>query len=228
MGSFEKLSVVVIGVIIVMILVVAVYTWTSDPAPEAAVASSIPDVGPGPATDTPQDNARLWAPWEPEKEKSAAPKPPVGGESTPKPQDSPPSVDAEKPVEEKAAEQTYVVQSGDTLGGISQRFYRTTKHWPKIAERNGVSPDGLRVGATLFIPILDGAAPVKPSEAAPAAAGRPVKGQTYKVRRGDTIQSIAKHAFGSIERWPDIWFENMERVGNPNDLPVGLELKIPD
>ena len=34
MGNFEKLSVLVIGVIIVMILVVAFYTWTEDPADE--------------------------------------------------------------------------------------------------------------------------------------------------------------------------------------------------
>ena len=35
MGNFEKLSVLVIGVIIVMILVVALYTWTDNPATEA-------------------------------------------------------------------------------------------------------------------------------------------------------------------------------------------------
>ena len=68
MGNFEKLSVLVIGVIIVMILVVALYTWTDDPAAEETADAGIVG-GTGVIANTPRDqdvkDADPWGPWEP-------------------------------------------------------------------------------------------------------------------------------------------------------------------
>lgn len=50
---------------------------------------------------------------------------------------------------------TYVVQKGDTLQKISQKYYGTTKDWPKIFEANRGKlrkPDVIVVGQTLVIP----------------------------------------------------------------------------
>ena len=65
------------------------------------------------------------------------------------------------------ATQTYKAQKGDTLQKISQKFYGTTKKWHKIYKANEdtlKSPDRLRPGMTLNIPV-DGSNKLKePSE----------------------------------------------------------------
>lgn len=49
--------------------------------------------------------------------------------------------------------ETYVVQSGDTLGKISRKFYGTAGSWGRIAEANGISdPRKIKVGMKLEIP----------------------------------------------------------------------------
>jgi len=49
--------------------------------------------------------------------------------------------------------QTYTVRKGDTLGGISKKFFGSTKFWKKVASANGISnPAGLKVGRVIRIP----------------------------------------------------------------------------
>jgi LysM repeat protein len=55
----------------------------------------------------------------------------------------------------KKPEQTYVVQSGDTLYSISRKLYKSPKHWKDILDANKKSirdPKDLTVGQTLIIP----------------------------------------------------------------------------
>jgi nucleoid-associated protein YgaU len=55
----------------------------------------------------------------------------------------------------KKSEQTYVVQSGDTLFSISRKFYKSPKRWKAILEANKKNvrdPKDLTVGQTLVIP----------------------------------------------------------------------------
>lgn len=50
---------------------------------------------------------------------------------------------------------TYVVQDGDTLSGISRKFYRTPNNWRSIADANTdvlPNPDRLKAGIELRIP----------------------------------------------------------------------------
>jgi LysM repeat protein len=63
----------------------------------------------------------------------------------------PPSAAAPKPDEVT----TYVVQSGDTLSALAQRFYGKASLYPRIFEANRDilnSPDLIKVGQTLKIP----------------------------------------------------------------------------
>jgi LysM repeat protein len=55
----------------------------------------------------------------------------------------------------KKADQTYVVQPGDTLFSISRKFYKSPKHWKQILEANRKNirdAKKLTVGETLVIP----------------------------------------------------------------------------
>ena len=56
-----------------------------------------------------------------------------------------------KPVEPR----TYMIQSGDSLFRVSEKFYGDTTHWKKIldANRTNIDPDGrVRVGQVIVIP----------------------------------------------------------------------------
>ena len=237
MGNFEKLSVLVIGVIIVMILVVALYTWTDDPAAEEQLKSSVN--GSGRIENTPKEPTKKdpWGPW-------GAPSPvqppkavKVVTQRTDKPElpitDQVGKLAAKPPVEEPPVpsdERTYEVQQGDTLGGIALKVMGSTKYWKLLAERNDVDPMKLRLGMTLVIPAVDGApvAPNKSTADVASAGGSAKPGASYTVRKGDTIQKISQSAYRSIERWTDIWFANMERITDPRDLRPGMKIEIPN
>jgi nucleoid-associated protein YgaU len=76
------------------------------------------------------------------------------------PTNAPPAVTTTRPgknVRQPAPppEITYTVRPGDTLEGISLRFYGSGRYWRRIAERNRIAdPLRLRVGARLSLPSL--------------------------------------------------------------------------
>ena len=54
-------------------------------------------------------------------------------------------------------QQTYTVQSGDSLSKISKYFYGDMNHYKEIAQANSISdPNKIQAGATLTIPVLSG------------------------------------------------------------------------
>ncbi len=58
---------------------------------------------------------------------------------------------------------------------------------------------------------------------------RPVKLATpHIVARGDTLSSIAQRYYGNPSYWDVIYLENSDTIGdNPDELRIGLQLKIP-
>ena len=59
--------------------------------------------------------------------------------------------------DEAAPAKTYTVQKGDTLEKIAQKFYGSSRRWPKIYKANKdtlKNPNRLHVGQTLTIPTL--------------------------------------------------------------------------
>lgn len=67
---------------------------------------------------------------------------------------APPPEAAPEP-EAAPAEQTYTVESGDTLSAIAERFYGDPNQWPRIFEANGDqldNPDLIQPGQVLRIP----------------------------------------------------------------------------
>jgi len=49
----------------------------------------------------------------------------------------------------------------------------------------------------------------------------------YQVKRGDTLSSIAQKLWGSSANYMDIYEANKDTLRNPNDLQLGMTLKIP-
>lgn len=52
-------------------------------------------------------------------------------------------------------------------------------------------------------------------------------GGLYTVKKGDTLQRIAKRELGSYNRWQEIYDANRDRLRDPNLLKTGAQLMIP-
>ncbi len=112
----------------------------------------------------------------------------------------------------------HVVQAGDDLWTLAERYYGDGRDWRKIAIANPTlltgGPDRLQVGWRLRIPELD------------------TKGHTgdrvITVRRGDTLSSIAERELGTSARWRDIFHVNRAQLSDPDELAVGMPLVVPE
>ena len=81
---------------------------------------------------------------------------PVIVQEKPPPEEKPqPKVEPPKPkVEEPKSPYpiVYIVKPGDSLGKISEKFYKNHRSWKKISEHNDLDPSKLRVGQKIEIP----------------------------------------------------------------------------
>jgi LysM repeat protein len=112
----------------------------------------------------------------------------------------------------------HVVQAGDDLWSLAERYYADGRDWRKIATANpGVltgGPDRLHVGWRLKIPDLDQDHPHRDA-------------RLVTVRRGDTLSSIAERELGRASRWPAIFYANRAQLQDPDELAVGMRLVLP-
>lgn len=60
-----------------------------------------------------------------------------------------------------------------------------------------------------------------------AVASKPEPVTTYRVKRGDTLSSIATDVYGDGNRWKDIQVANSDILGNSSQVRVGQVLVIP-
>jgi LysM repeat protein len=106
----------------------------------------------------------------------------------------------------------HVVQRGENLYRIALRYGTTTR---ALAAVNGiVNTSRIYVGQRLMIP---GQAATSPAPAQPAPSG-----QTYTVRRGDTLSGIAlRHG---VSMWS---LAQLNGIRNPSLIYVGQVLRIP-
>jgi LysM repeat protein len=87
----------------------------------------------------------------------------------------------------------YVVESGDTLGGIPERFGVDAD---VIREANGLQDDFINVGQTLIIPRGN---TVPSSDDNPTTPTTPSDGTTYTIQAGDTAFGIALEFDTTVE-----------------------------
>lgn len=130
------------------------------------------------------------------------------------------SPDPAPPADARTA--TYVVQPGDNLWAIAERFYGTGEEYRRLVEANDGRrmPDGRHFdrGGVIY-PDWRLAIPL------PSRAVEEVDDQTlYTVEEGDTLRGIAARFLGDELRWPEI-FELNEGTAR---LPGGRVLKDPD
>lgn len=52
-------------------------------------------------------------------------------------------------------------------------------------------------------------------------------GQTYTVKKGDTLSHIAQHHYGKASKWHAIFEANRDQLDNPDLIQPGQVLKLP-
>lgn len=150
---------------------------------------------------------------------------------------------------------THVVEEGETLYSIAEKFYQNGELWPTIAAENKITnPDTIEKGTKLNIPKGDDKTgmdvEVTPAqEAEPTATVAPTKapetpktteqepaepvvpsqdaitGASYTVVRGDNLWNIAVRAYGDGYRWVDIARAN--NLANPDLIHAGNVFTLP-
>ncbi len=67
------------------------------------------------------------------------------------------------------------------------------------------------------------------SDASPGVEANNAETQptTYIIQPGDNLSKISAKVYGNPGRWQDIFQANREKLSNPDDLRVGVELSIP-
>lgn len=137
------------------------------------------------------------------------------GETLVMPRGSSPAPVASSPA---AAAGTYVVQAGDTLWSIAQRFGTSVA---ALAQLNGVTdPSLIRVDQSLSIP-AGATAPVV-ATATTVASTAPASTFQYIVVRGDTLSGIAAR-FGTTVAA----LVSANNLDNPSIIRTGLSLTVP-
>lgn len=168
-------------------------------------------------TSWPQDITNAWE----QATRSLTESPsPIKPETAPTPPTEPPSAPSSKPV-------THTIAPGDTLFEIAKKYYNDGSRWRAIASHNPDTipdPASLRPGTTIQIPGL--AAPVQTTRT-PNPPSRQSAPNTYTVKPGDVLSTIALDQLGTSKRWREIYELNADALDDPNDIVVGMTLKLP-
>jgi len=145
---------------------------------------------------------------------------------------------------------THIVEAGETLWDISEKYYSTGYNWQDIANANNLgSADEIEEGQELVIPDVEPAeseeatpeptitpspSPTPLATATPEPEAEPSAevtvdkinpGSTYIVQKGDTLWDISVRAYGTGYKWVDIARAN--NLANPNLIHPGNNFEIP-
>ncbi len=115
----------------------------------------------------------------------------------------------------------YVVVKGDTLTRIARKNYKSNarKYTKRIYEANRhilKSPDAVRPGQELIIPLDDVSAPVDLPDT-----------REYQVRKNDRYATIARRMLGDSKRWREIFELNRDQFPDPHRIRIGAMIKLP-
>ncbi len=131
----------------------------------------------------------------------------------------------------------HTVVRGDTLTRIAAVHYdsRSPAVINAIFDANSSvlsSPDLLRVGVELTLPVLDGVGGAPPVEPTSRAAKRERINAVphfrwYQIKKNDRYVSIARRQLGNVSRWPEIYELNKDKFPDPQRIREGVRIKLP-
>ncbi len=126
--------------------------------------------------------------------------------------------------EQQPEQNYYVVQPGDYLWKIAEKYYHSGYQWVTIAQANKLSnPNVLYRGQKLIIPQIK----TKSTTTISQRPTIPSQQTQYTVQKGDSLSLIALRAYGDMFAWPRLWQANKASIKNPWLIYPGQVIKIP-
>jgi len=120
----------------------------------------------------------------------------------------------------------YTWVQGDTYLALAERYFGSRLEVARLRAVNaGRGEAELRPGDRIFVPRRAPAASESLTKSA-SAAGQ-WEGGVYRVESGDMLGKIAKKVYGSASKWRVIYDANRDVLASPDDLEVGMPLRIP-
>lgn len=120
----------------------------------------------------------------------------------------------------------YAWVEGDTFLALAERYFGSRLEVARLRRANeGRAESDLRPGDRIFVPRHAPAAGEILAKDA-SAAGQ-WEGGVYRVENGDMLGKIAKKVYGSASKWRVIYDANRDVLASPDDLEVGMALRIP-
>jgi len=138
----------------------------------------------------------------------------------------------------------HTVAAGESFWSISKKHYKLGRYSGALAEYNKSRiprPDKIKPGMKVIVPpvqtleqkfshLISGASASAAEVAAPAKTGFFVdaNGQPmYRIGKGDTLSDIAQNHLGRSSRWIQIVSLNKETLPNPDEMKLGMVLRLP-
>lgn len=110
----------------------------------------------------------------------------------------------------------HTVVLGDDLWSLAEHYYDDGSRWREILVANDTvlldATEVLQPGMLLHIP---------------DPQPRPAAEASVTVEPGDTLSSLADEHLGDAQRWPELAAANPDRVGDPDQIDVGWQLRLP-
>lgn len=130
----------------------------------------------------------------------------------------------------------YTIQPGDTLWKIAKKFYNDGAKHKLIADANKdkiPNPNKIKIGTEIVIPQSE---PVGGAQMPPPAFGETSgigmatnDGNYYTVKKGDTLSSISKKFYGTVNKRNVIVESNRDKLATEaTTLKIGWKLFIPN
>ena len=139
----------------------------------------------------------------------------------------------------------YTAVAGDTLSGIAARHYgsRSRRFVDAIFDANRTilpSPDELRIGVELILPVVPGGTAPRTDPAVGrnqprSASPKPNAKESphakpfrwYQIKKNDRYISIAREQLGDAGRWREIYELNRASFPDPELIREGVRIKLP-
>lgn len=108
----------------------------------------------------------------------------------------------------------------------AQKLVRAAEEQTKKAEQAAAVTAQVASAPVQVPPVESAPAPAPKAESAPAQAPQVKK---HVVQKGESLSLIAKHYYGDIHKWKQLYEANKAVIGdNPDLIKPGQELVIPD
>ncbi|EKE14651.1 MAG: hypothetical protein ACD_12C00363G0003, partial [uncultured bacterium] len=129
-------------------------------------------------------------------------------------------------IEVKKPLKTYVVQEGDDLWNISEKFYGSGFNAYDISIANKISDSSnLEIGKKLIIPQVTPRQSTVGEISAISSDQVTYVENKYIVQPGDSLSIIAQKVYGDLFAWPKIM--NANNLLTPDSIEAGMVLIIP-